>query len=146
MVESTTIRINTDIKEELDNIRLPSENYSSLMIRLLKEIKELKKINENLVHDKEQLYKIALKTSDSIALVNDIHRASYFIALVINDVSLTNEEKLQQLKEYLKEMLESNPYDVKATVENLIDMFLTDGETVPEVLIEFDKYVNEVTS
>lgn len=146
MVESTTIRINTEIKEELDKIRLPSESYSSLIHRLLKEIKELENINESLVHDKEQLYKIALKTSDSIAFPNNVHRITYFISLVVNDISLTEQEKLQQLKLYLNEMLEANPDDVKETIELLKDMFISDGGSVPEVLIEFEKYVNDVTS
>ena len=40
-------------------------------------------------------------------------------------------------------MLASYPYDIKATVENFKDMFLADGETVPEVLIDFENYLQE---
>ena len=91
----------------------------------------------------KDLYKLALRTSDSVALINYIHKATYFIVKVLNDGTLTEEEQLQDLKTYLKEMLESYPHDVKATIKNLKEMLELEEANVPEVLIQFEAYVEE---
>lgn len=143
MAEGTTIKISNVVKDKLLDLKIDNEGYSVIIANVLKENERLKEEVEYLKEDKKNLYKLALGSSDSVALVSNIHRISYFIASVVNDVSLTNEEKLQQLEIYLTEMLETNPEDVKATVENLKEMFKLDKETVPEVLIDFENYLQE---
>lgn len=143
MVESTTIKITNVVKEKLLDLKVDNEGYSVIIANVLKENERLKEDVEYLKEEKKDLYKLALKTSDSVALVNNIHKATYFMVKVLNDVSSTNEEKLQDLKTYLKEMLESYPYDVKATIMNLKEMLELEETEVPEVLIEFEKYVKE---
>ena len=140
-VDYSTIRIKNDLRKELDSYKVEAESYSVVIANLIEENKKLENYVEYLKEDKTKLYKLALATSDSVALVNNIHKATYFIALVVNDISLSNEEKLQQLKTYLKEMLESNPEDVVATIENIKEMLGTEEADVPEVLLSFEDYV-----
>ena len=142
-VDYSTIRIKNDLRKELDSYKVEAESYSVVIAKLIEENKKLKGTVEYLKEDKKKLYKLVLVISDSVALVNNIHKATYFIGLVINDESTTNEEKLQELEIYLSEMLESNPEDVKATIRNLKEMLELDEVAVPEVLIEFENYVEE---
>lgn len=141
MVESTTIKITNTVKDKLLALKIDNEGYSVIIANLIEENLKLKEDVEYLKEDKKNLYKLALKTSDSIALANNIHRITYFIASIVNDVSLTDEEKLQHFKTYISEMLVTNPSGVVATIDNLKDMFLIDEEEVPEIILEFEKYV-----
>ena len=142
-VDYSTIRIKNDLRKELDSLKIEAESYSVVIAKLIEENSKLKEDVEYLKEDKQKLYKLVLKTSDSVALVNDIHKISYFIGLVVNDVSSTEEEKLQDLKTYLKEMLEENPEGVKATIEIFKEMLELEEVDLPEVLVEFEKYVEE---
>ena len=139
----TSLKITEELKEELNNYRYEKEAYHVVIKRILEENKQLKEEVEYLKDDKKQLYKLALKTSDSVALINNLHKATYFITLVVNDVSLTEEEKLQHLKDYLKEMLEDNPEDVITTVENLKEMLELDKVEVPKVLLTFEENLHK---
>lgn len=143
MVESTTIKITNVVKDKLLELKVDNEGYSTIIANVLKENKKLKEDIEYLKEDKMNLYKLVLSTSDSVALVNNIHKATYFITKVVNDVTSTEEEKLQQLKTYLKEMLETNPEDVVATIDNLKEMLELEEASVPEVLLAFEDYVKE---
>jgi len=143
-VDYSTIRIKNDLRKELDSLKVEAESYSVVIAKIIEENSRLKETVEYLKEDKAKLYELALETSDSVALVNNIHKATYFITLVLNDISLSSEEQLQELKTYLSEMLESNPSDVVATIDNFKDMLATeDGADVPEVLIEFEDYVRK---
>lgn len=139
----TSLKISEELKEELNNYRYEKEAYHVVIKRILEENKKLKEEVEYLEEDKKQLYKLVLKTSDSAALVNNIHKATYFISLVINDISLTEEEKLQQLEIYLSEMLEDNIEDVITTVENLKEMLELDKVEVPKVLLTFEENLHK---
>ena len=139
----TSLKISEELKEELNNYRYEKEAYHVVIKRILEENKKLKEEVEYLKEDKKQLYKLVLKTSDSAALVNNIHKATYFISLVINDISLTEEEKLQQLEIYLSEMLEDNIEDVITTVENLKEMLELDKVEVPKVLLAFEENLHK---
>ena len=142
-VDYSTIRIKNSLRKELDSLKVESETYTVVISKIIEENLRLKETVEYLKEDKQKLYKLALETSDSVALVNNIHKATYFIALVLNDISLSSEEQLQELKTYLQEMLESNPSDVIATIDNLKDMLATEEADVPEVLIDFEDYVRK---
>ena len=126
------MKIEEDVKKDLDNIKYyPNEAYTSVIKRLIEENKQLKE-------DKKQLYKLILKTEDSVALVNNVHKATYFIAKVIEDVATPEEDKLQVLEHYLQQMLEEDPTSILTSIE-----ILKDGasEESIEILTKFENYV-----
>ena len=142
-VDYSTIRIKNDLRKELDSLKVEAESYSVVIAKLIEENSNLKKDVEFLKEDRLKLYELALGTSNSVALIYNIHKATYFITLVVNDVTSTEEEKLQQLKEYLSEMLEKYPSDVVATINNIEEMLELEEVPVPEVLKKFIEYVEE---
>ena len=126
------MKIEEEVKEDLDSLKFyENESYTSVIKRLVEENKQLKE-------DKLKLYKLALRTEDSVALVNNVHKATYFIANVIEDVGTAEEDKLQVLETYLSEMLASDPTSILTAID-----ILKDGteEDVPEVLTKFENYV-----
>ena len=126
------MKIEATVKEDLDSLKYyENESYTSVIKRLIEENKQLKE-------DKKELYKLALRTEDSAALFNNVHKATYFIAKVVEDVGTTEEEKLQVLKTYLKEMLETDPTSILESIEILKDMASEDSI---EILIKFENYV-----
>ena len=134
----STIRIKSSLRNVLDSYKVEAESYSVVMTNLINENKRLKEDVEYLKEEKKDLYKLALKTSDSAALINNIHKATYFIAKVIEDVGTTEEEKLQVLKTYLKEMLEEDPTSILTAIEILKDMA---EESSLDILTKFENYV-----
>ena len=125
------------------NLKIDNESYSVIIANLLEENERLKEDVVYLKEEKKDLYKLALKTSDSVALINNVHKATYFIVKVIEDKTLDNAEQLRQLKEYLSEMLASDKDSVIATIKNLKEMLELEEADVPEVLVEFENYVQE---
>ena len=132
----TTIRIYSSTKDELKKLKFGNEGDAVVLQRVLNENKELRK-------DKAMLYKIALKTSDSVAFPNNIHRATFVITKIVYDVGLNDEAKIETLKTHLAEMLKDDPTSISATIENIKDMLNADGEPIPNILLEFESYVNE---
>ena len=137
----STIRIRSSLRTELDSHKVENESYSVVITNLINENARLKEDVEYLKEEKKDLFKLALRTSDSVALVNNVHKATYFIVKVISDRTLEPEEQLKLLEEYLSEMLASDKASVIATIDNLKDMLATEEEAVPEVLVEFEEYV-----
>ena len=126
------MKIEATVKEDLDSLKYyENESYTSVIKRLIEENKQLKE-------DKKELYKLALRTEDSAALINNVHKATYFIAKVIEDVGTTEEEKLQVLKTYLSEMLEEDPTSILTAIEILKDMA---EESSLDILTKFENYV-----
>lgn len=126
------MKIEATVKEDLDSLKFyENESYTSVIKRLVEENKQLKE-------DKKQLYKLALATEDSAALVNNVHKATYFIANVIEDVGTTEEEKLEVLKTYLKEMLEEDPDSILTSIDILKDSASGSSE---DILTKFENYV-----
>ena len=126
------MKIEAAVKKDLDSLKYyENESYTSVIKRLIEENKQLKE-------DKKELYKMALATEDSAALINNVHKATYFIAKVIEDVGTAEEEKLQVLKTYLKEMLEEDPTSILESIEILKDM-ASDESLV--ILTKFENYV-----
>lgn len=142
-VDYSTIRIKNALRIELDSLKVESESYSVVIARIIEENKRLKGTIDYLKEDKAKLYQLALATSDSVALVNNNHRITYFISLVINDISLTEEEKLKQLKLYLNEMLEENPSEVLDVIAFVKEMLLSEELDVPSVLVELEAYIKK---
>lgn len=126
------MKIEEDVKEDLDSIKFyENESYTSVIKRLIEENKQLKE-------DKVQLYKLALATEDSVALTNNVHKATYFISKVVEDVGTTEEEKLQVLKTYLKGMLEEDSDSILTSIDIVKDVASEDSI---ELLVKFENYV-----
>ena len=136
MAETTTIKVTNNVRDKLADLKIDNEGYSVIIARLIAE-------NEQLKEDKEKLYKVALATSDSVALVNNVHKATWLIIQVANDNFSTSEEKLSLLKRLLKEMLEVD----SSSVIEAIDI-LEDGSenNLPEWLLSFKSYVEDFSS
>ena len=122
----------------LDKIIDNEDKYSAYKALEIEENKKLKESVEYLKEDKQKLYKLALGSSDSVALVNNVHKATYFIAKVVEDVATPEEDKLQVLEHYLQEMLETDPNSILDSIEILKNSY---AEDVPEVLSKFENYV-----
>ena len=137
MANSTTIKISSEVKDKLAHLKLDNEGYSVVIARLIEENKQLRE-------DKANLYKMALRTSDSVALPNNIHKATYVITRIISDIGINDSEKLELMKTNLSEMLETDPTSIIDTINNLKQMLILDGAEVPTVLNEFENYIKNL--
>jgi predicted CopG family antitoxin len=127
------VKIEETVKEDLDSLKFyEKETYSDVIKRLIEENKELKK-------DKAKLYQLVLKTTDSVGLANNVHKATYFIANVIEDKATSEEEKLQVLEHYLKEMLVEDQHSILEAIDILKDVGTSEDSLI--VLAKFEKYV-----
>lgn len=132
----TTIKIPKGLKDELSSLKFYEKepNYNVIK-RLIEENKQLKE-------DKKQLYKLALASEDSVALINNVHKVTYFIAKVVEDLGTSEKEKLQVLETYLNEMLKED-HDSILTSINILKDILEDGSSgsVLDILVKFENYV-----
>ena len=101
-------------------------------------IKRLVEDNKALREDKKQLYKLALKTEDSVALINNVHKATYFIAKVIENNGTDEKAKLEVLETYLSEMLREDPTSILDSIEILRDGASQD---TLNILDKFENYI-----
>ena len=131
----TTMRITNNVKSKSEDMKIDNESLSNVIARLIEENKQLRQ-------DKDTLYKIALRTSNSIAFPNNIHRATFVLTRCLFDTGISENKKLDDMKKYLSEMLSSDPTSVIDSIDNLKDMIQSDGEELPQVLIQFEDYVN----
>ena len=126
------MKIEAAVKEDLDSLKYyENESYTSVIKRLIEENKQLKE-------DKKQLYKMALKTEDSVALINNVHKATYFIAKVIEDNGTDEKAKLEVLETYLSEMLREDPTSILDSIEILRDGASQD---TLNILDKFENYI-----
>ena len=139
MANSTTIKISNEVREKLTELKLDNEGYSVVIARIIEENKALRE-------DKANLYKMVLRTSDSVAFPNNIHRATYVITRIISDIGINDSEKLELMKANLSEMLETDSTSIIDTIANLKEMLILDKVEVPSVLIDFESYVRELSS
>lgn len=116
MASNINIKVSENVKKELDDLKLESETYNVLLQRLMRENKELR-------HDKETLMKIAMKTPDSIAFPQITHSTYFALMQVLNDNALSNIDKLNYLKMYLKPSLEINHKEVLNAINSFSDEF-----------------------
>jgi len=131
MVELKQVKLNSEVKSELDSLKYyENDSYSNVIKRIIEENKQLKE-------DKKQLYKFALANENSIAVFNNVHKVTYFIATVIEDSGTSEEEQLQVLKTYLENIINSDPNIILDSIEILKDL----PEGLPNVLVKFENYV-----
>lgn len=131
MSDLKLVKIEATVKADLDSLKYyENESYTSVIKRLIEENKQLKE-------DKIQLYKLLLTTEDSVNLVNNVHKATYFIIQVLEDKTTAKEDKLEVLEHYLQGMLKEDFNSILDSIEIIKDSV----ENVPEVLVKFENYV-----
>ena len=108
----STIRVKSTLRTKLDSFKVENESYSVVIANLISENERLNKDVEYLKEEKKDLFKLALGTANSVALVNNVHKATYFISKVVSDRTLTDKDQLKLMEEYLSEMLLSEGLDV----------------------------------
>lgn len=133
----TTMRISNNVKDKLEDMKLDNEGLSVVIARLIEENKQLR-------NDKDILNRIVSQTSNSIAFPNNVHRATFVIVKCVYDVGLSEEDKFNDLKRYLSSMLSTDSSSVKISISNLKEIIRSDGGEVPQALIRFEKYVDEI--
>lgn len=137
----STIRVKSTLRTKLDSFKVENESYSVVIANLISENERLNKDVEYLKEEKKDLFKLALRTSDSVALVNNVHKATYFISKVVSDRTLTDKDQLKLMEEYLSEMLATDKTSVVITLNNFKDMLLSEGLDVPTALTEYEEIV-----
>lgn len=133
--KETTIRVFSETKDKLQKLKLGNEGDAIVIERLIKENGELRQ-------DKDTLYKVILKTSDSPALLNNEFRATFVISRVVFDSGIDDDAKIESLKNYLHEILSVDPTAVNSSIRNIKDMLTSSGEEIPEVLIKFESLID----
>ena len=128
----SSIKISHKTKEDLDSFRLDKESYNIAIQRLMLENKSLKE-------DKNMLMKIAMQTSDSIALININHSVIFALVQVLKDKESSDDEKLNALKIYLRPCLDD---DVNAVLSN-IDEFKQEYENYSHILDDLIAWINK---
>lgn len=136
-MEYKQIRISIDLKDKLDDFRLHGESYNVAINRMLNEHKSLKE-------DKEMLMKIALKTEDSIALVNVNHASFFAIMNVLKDSSLSDDEKLNVMKALLKPSIMADKQAVLSMIEAIkSDYGFSEDFANPVLLDKLSSFIQE---
>ena len=106
------IRIKKSVCARLDERKSNDDSYTDVIQSLLDENTRLKESNVELKQDKEMLMKIAMRTQDSIAFPNIAHYVYFALIEVLKDNALSNVEKVNYLKTYLRPTLERDPHEV----------------------------------
>lgn len=126
--DTTTIKVTQFVKQQLDSYRFEKEAYNTVIQRLLNENEELRK-------DKTNLLKIAVN-SNNVNTFPDIRRTSkYTVLSIISDDNLTDNEKLNCLRVFLKPDLETNTSTVLAGISEIESNFTVNGTVLEELKI-----------
>ena len=126
--DTTTIKVTQSVKQQLDSYRFEKEAYNTVIQRLLNENEELRK-------DKTNLLKIAVN-SNNVNTFPDIRRTSkYTVLSIISDDNLTDNEKLNCLRVFLKPDLETNTSTVLAGISEIESNFTVNGTVLEELKI-----------
>ena len=131
MASNINIKVTENVKKQLDKMKLESESYNVLIQRLMRENKELRQ-------DKDTLMKIAMKTPDSIAFPQIAHYVYFALSEVLKD-GTSDEEKLSNLKVYLKPSLDKD----FAQVLSSIDMFKLEYNVGNDVLRDLSSWIRD---
>ena len=131
MASNINIKVTENVKKQLDEMKLENESYNVLIQRLMRENKELRQ-------DKDTLMKIAMKTPDSIAFPQIAHYVYFASSEVLKD-GTSDEEKLSNLKVYLKPSLDKD----FAQVLSSIDMFKLEYNVGNDVLRDLSSWIRD---
>ena len=124
---------------QLDNISFELSRLHDENRRLKKENKELKKQIEELKQDKDNLMKIAMKSPESKAFPEIAHYIYFALTEVLKDNSLSDEEKLTNLKTYLKPSLDKDTHQALHYVKEFQKEY-TSFESIINELISWIKF------
>lgn len=108
MAEYKQVRLNPEVRELLDDYKMNGESYSIAIGRLFKE-------NQLLRESQDRLMKMAMRTEDSIALPTVNHQ-TYFAIMELMQMENSDDDKLKNLKIYLRPSLMENPSQVYSNV------------------------------
>ena len=131
MASNINIKVTENVKKQLDEMKLENESYNVLIQRLMRENKELRQ-------DKDTLMKIAMKTPDSIAFPQIAHYVYFALSEVLKD-GTSDDEKLSNLKVYLKPSLDKD----FAQVLSSIDMFKLEYNVGNDVLRDLSSWIRD---
>lgn len=106
------IRIKKSVCARLDERKSNDDSYTDVIQDLLDENDRLQERNVELKQDKEMLMKIAMRTQDSITFPNIAHYVYFALIEVLKDNALSNVDKVNYLKTYLRPSLERDPHEV----------------------------------
>lgn len=132
MSEYKQVRLNPDVREQLDSYKMDGESYSIAIRRLFKE-------RDSLLKDKDRLMKMAMKTEDSIALPNINHSVIFAVMEVLKMENQSDEDKLKSLKIYLRPCLEKNP----SQVFSIINGFKEEYDEFSSILEELSSWIQD---
>lgn len=124
-------------RDKLEEIRETLHYLDKSMREMRNTIDKLEKENKMLKQDKDELMKIAMKTSDSIAFPNIAHYVSFALIETLKDNS-SDEEKLEKLKNYLKPSLDKDVHEVLKYIEE----FKQGNETYETLLNDLTSWIS----
>ena len=128
------------IKKGLDYISLQMEILRSENKELRANNKALERHIEELKQDKEMLMKIAMKTPDSIAFPQIAHYVNFALIEVLKDKDTSDEEKLTNLKMYLKPSLDNDVHQAL----HYIEKFKQDHAQYEDILNELTSWIKYI--
>ncbi len=130
--EYKQVRLNPDVREQLDSYKMDGESYSIAIGRLFKE-------NEILKDSHDRLMRMAMKTPDSIALPNINHAVFFALMEVLKMEGMSEDDKFLYLKIYLRPCLEKN----SSQVYSIISEFKAEHDGHDAILDKLSSWIAE---
>lgn len=132
MAELKQVKLNTEVKAELDSLKYyENDSYSTVIKRLIEE-------NKRLTEDKKQLFHLLIN-KDKLEIEGTNFNKVYGFILATDNIENTEEVKLQVMGIYLKDIIEEDPSSVIEAVDMLIET--TVNEESISTLKKFKNYV-----
>lgn len=132
MAELKQVKLNTEVKAELDSLKYyENDSYSTVIKRLIEE-------NKRLTEDKKQLFHLLIN-KDKLEIEGTNFNKVYGFILATGNIENTEEVKLQVMEIYLKDIIEEDPSSVIEAVDMLIET--TVNEESISTLKKFKNYV-----
>lgn len=132
MAELKQVKLNAEVKAELDSLKYyENDSYSTVIKILIEENKQLKE-------DKKQLFQLLIN-KDELAIEGNNFNKVYGFLLATDNIENTEEVQLQVMEIYLKDIIEEDPNSVIEAVDMLIEN--TVNENTISTLKKFKNYV-----
>ena len=132
MAELKQVKLNAEVKAELDSLKFyENDSYSTVIKRLIEENKQLKE-------DKKQLFQLLIN-KDELAIEGTNFNKVYGFLLSLDNIDNAEEVQLQVMEIYLKDLIETDPSSVLEAVEMLKEN--TVNEDHISTLTKFENYV-----
>lgn len=142
--EKTLNELRQDLFKEVDELKDSIFKLIDLSNMLMKKNEELTRQNHDLsVHveelkiDNKYLMKIIMKSPESMAFPEMAHYIYFALIVVLKDNSLSDEEKLENLKTYLKPSLDEDVHEVLKYIEE----FKQDNESHETLLNDLSSWI-----